>query len=530
MSSDRTRSITLLLITVNIIFIYLMGIAVQFPYRTTNDETYIFPDLHALLTEGHLEQANYFSGIGYQLITTMLVRVTGIDLINLQLLNPILATFAFGVLILVCYFVYRQAAIRPIWWGFAAVPVSFFVFGGYVNRIQESTHKGYTQLLLFVGIYLAYRIFRSHRRQTGTDYRMYALLLIVSGAITVLNYVWGFVYAVLFSALLLQHRFPRLRSAAVSTAMYLIAILTPSVHPTVRIHDRFKTVSDLVFGIGRQDISLNHASPGGASREEASDDTTSSNATREGSSNTTSQGTTQDDASQASAFVEPSDRVSEWPTVSVPGTDYSITTWFVYTLGIFAVALLTFLSAVHLAMRYYYRRTLSDTDWLLLTIWTYFGVFGAVLILIEDINTFRRIIVVPGVFGVLYWTITLADRGRPTPFLDRFSVQRETLLKLLISFLLITSVLAANRTLLDGGSSPYDIYADKHEVEKFQWIDSHTQEIEREMSCIRTHQRIDDHLSAKILGSRLRPEPIRPSASKIYSSGDRGRVSCIDRS
>lgn len=516
MSSNRTRSVTLLLITVNIIFTYLMGIAVQFPYRATNDETYVFPDLHALLTNGHLEQANYFSGIGYQLITTILVRITGIDLVHLQLLNPILATFVFGVLILVCYLVYRQTAVHPIWWGFAAVPPSFFVFGGYVNRIRESTHKGYTQLLLFVGIYLAYRIFREHRRQTGTDYRMYALLLVVSGAITVLNYVWGFVYAVLFSALLLHHRSLRLRSAAVSTAMYLITILTPSVHPAVRIHDRFKTVPDLVFGIIQQYISLNHMPPGGASREE--------------SSNTTSQGTTQDDASQAGVFVEPSDRISEWPTVSIPGTDYSITTWFIYTLGIFAVALLTFLSAVHLVMRYYYRRTLSDTNRLFLVIWTYFGVFGAGLILIENINTFRRIIVVPGVFGVLYWTITLADRGRPNPALDRLPVQRETLLKFLIGFLLITSVLAANRTLLDGGSSPYDIYADKHEVEKFQWIDSHTQEIERETSCIRTHQRIDGHLSAKILGSRLRPEPIRPSASKIYSSGDRGRVSCIDRS
>jgi hypothetical protein len=528
MTPERTRLGKLLISTIALIFTYLVWIAAYFPYRVTNDETYVFPDLHTLVEQAHLEQANYFSGIGYQLVTTVLLRVTGVSLRDLQLLNPVVATLVFATLISVCYVVYRHAATNPYWWGFAPVPLAFFVFGGYVNRIRESTHKGYTQALLFVGLYLTYRILRDERHDDGADLKFYVLLIAVSGTITLFNYVWGFVYAALFAALLFQHRSLRRRAVVMAAVMNPTALLVPFLHPAIRIHSRFKQLPSVVMGFLTQIDPFRAGESSDASQGGAS--TGAANETSQGNVSTgraQSQSAAQEGASTAGVLAKPTDRISQWPSLTVPGTEYTISAWFVYTAGIFGVALLTLLSILDVCRRFYRRNQLRASEQLMGGIWVYFGVLSVVLLALGNVNTFRRVIVVPGVFGVVYWASALSNRGRSWPVLQRIAPRRRTLLTILLVFLLVSSVLAASRTLLNGGTAPYDIYADENEVEKIEWIDSHTQSTALSTSCLRTHQEKDGHLSAKILGHRRNPVRARPPTNTVYSSGPQGRISCV---
>lgn len=515
MTLSKIQIEKLLASTIALIFAYLVWIAAYFPYRVTNDETYVFPDLHTLFEHAHLEQANYFSGIGYQLLTTLLLRTTGVSLTDLQVLNPVVATVVFAILLSVCCVIYQQATIDPPWWGFIPVPLTFFVFGGYINRIRESTHKGYTYALLFVGLYLTHRILREEQHGDGADRKFYALLVAVSGAITLFNYVWGFLYAALFAALLFQQRSLRLRAVILAAIMNLTAVLVPVLTPTLQIHSRFKQLPSVVTGFlsqlspFRADGSSSEVSGGGASTGAAQSQAD----------------TTQDNAAQAGALAKPTDRVSQWPSLTTLGTDYTISTWFVYTAGIFGVALLTLLSISDVLRRYCRRRQLQVSERVMGGVWIYFGVLSVVLLALGNVNTFRRVIVVPGVFGVLYWAVALSDHRRTWPVLQRLVPRRQILLKILIVCLVVSSALAANRTLLNGGSAPYDIYADENEVAKFEWIQSNTR---TSTDCLRTHQGKDGHLSAKILGHRRNPIQARLLMDTVYSSGSRGQVSCIE--
>jgi hypothetical protein len=518
MTPERTRIGKLLVSTIAFIFAYLVWIAAYFPYRATNDETYVFPDLHTLVEQAHLEQANYFSGIAYQLITTILLRVTGVSLRDLQLLNPVVATLSFGTLISVCYVIYRHAATNPHWLGFAPVPLAFFVFGGYVNRIRESTHKGYTQALLFVGLYLTYRILRDERYSDGANPKFYALLVAVSGTITLFNYVWGFVYAALFAALLFQYRPLRRRAVMMAAVMNPTAVLVPLLHPAIQIHSRFEQLPSVVAGFFAR-VNTFRA-------DESSNSSQDSTSTAGAAQSQTD--TAQESASTAGTLARPTGRISQWPSLTVPGTDYTISAWFVYTAGIFGVALLTLLSTLDVCRRFYRRHQLRASEQLMGGIWVYFGVLSIVLLVLGNVNTFRRVIVVPGVFGVVYWAIVLSNRGRLWPTIQRIVPRRRTLLTMLLIFLLVSSVLAASRTLLNGGTAPYDIYADENEVEKFEWIDSHTQSTALNTSCLRTHQEKDGHLSAKILGHRRNPIQARSPTDTVYSSGPQGQISCVE--
>lgn len=443
-----------------------------FPIRITTDEPLVMPDVNFLMHNFSLSQAKYFSGVAYQFQTTTLLRLSGLDTDFLQVQSPIIGAIAFAVFFAVSLLLFRGEAGSP-WWGFGIPAVGLLVFPGFIIRMIESTHKSYTFPLLFLSLYLVYRLSRS-----DMDRRALVLVLLFLSGITLLNYIWGFVYAGLIGVVALGLRTRRVQTIGVSVTAGVIAIVTPGLSSVRRYHRAyFNAVTNRLEKISS------------ALQQDRATDDGESTSVPDGNSTTTpsegSQTPTPDKTSSSSSASEVNasvsgprfgedpettvgglERIGLWDPIEIAGI--GISSWYLYSLGIGLVATITAVTG-SICVWLLARRRLGRTGRLTLAVLVYHGAMFGAFWMLGDIATLKRIVVVPGFFGLLSFVLFLSDKSLSVPLSRQ---QRHAGLAVLLVALLLTAGIATGR-LPTGGDKPTDIYIEAPDTRQAEWILEH---------------------------------------------------------
>lgn len=444
------------------------------PTRITTDERYVLPDINFLLDNYSLMQAKYFSGVAYQFQTVSLLRLSGLDSEALQILSPFIAGLVFAVFFSVAFLIYRREVPSP-WWGFALPAVALTVFPGHIVRMWESTHKGYTFTFVVMILYLLYRATQQDRgvREIG----LISLFLV---GILLLNYIWGVVYAGLAVAVAVVLHRRRAQTVTATSLAGLLAVVTPGVSDIHRYHRTY--FNAVQSQIGRITSAL-RSEPDDSSSGTPSAETPHPDSEPSGGETTTPEATStptpsdsppEPNASQVGPrfaadpgeTVSGLERIQLWDSLEVAGI--TVSAWYLYSLGIGIVAALTaFVGAVSVWLLA--RRRLDETGKVVLAVLAYHAVMFGAFFALGDIATLKRIIVVPGYFGVLYFAVLVA-RGSVGRFVPARS--RRVGLAVLLAVLVVTAGLGTNR-IPTGGDKPTDIYIEEPDTRQAEWILEH---------------------------------------------------------
>jgi hypothetical protein len=214
--------------------------------------------------------------------------------------------------------------------------------------------------------------------------------------------------------------------------------------------------------------------------------------------------------------------IGSWGTISVGPLSVSI--WQLSVLGIFVVAIITMFANIDAARQYINRRNIGDRSFIMHEVVLFSSIwYGSLLLFLlvgGNLPTIKRMIVLPGLIGVLYW-VCLNSSGRKTG---------RAILILSLVLLVLTVPFAYERVSLNGGDKPYDIYASQNEVEKIEWV------TEMDSSCLSVvrhleGQHINKNVVAKVSGVPNIPVlyDYPADGNKVYHSGQKGEVICMKR-
>lgn len=438
--------------------------------RVQRDEVLVIYDLSFIVRFDRLpEPASYGVGNGYALLTGVLLDVLDYGYPALELLSPVVGACVVGVITLCAVAIVREVRPRVGPWVAIGFPASLLVFAGFTVRIAETTHKKYTFALTFVALLVTF----VHYRKNMTDDRIRLLFMGLVSSIALFNYVWAIVYG--FVAILAQFTtsIPRLRAVLGGGTPLVVAYVLPVYLPTAWLNVDYTQIFITLLR-GKHVASIRILDVGG---------------------------------------------ITDWPVVQVLGVPVS--TWFVYAYGIFAVAVVAGLAGIHALSRFRDEPTPFVRFYTVIGLWFTF-VIGMMLVA-GDLATFRRVLVIPGAVGVTYALYTLS-----LPSTDVLTERRKRIaMQAIIIVLLVGSVLAIPRAVLDGGLAPYDYYAEENEVSKFEWWDDHAPLV----NCLQTHQFVDLTASQMVWGidrvQRTTAVPYDPRNHVVYESGPEAFLSCV---
>lgn len=452
--------------------IYSVLLAINLPIRATTDEMNPLIDIHQLfelkLNQGAFE---YINGSAYQTGMTAILRITGLSPIDTEILSPIIGAIVMGAISLVLWIMYRESAPDRPWWGAIAFLPVLVVIPGFVNRLRETSHKSFTFSLVFIGLLLAFWAIQSR-----SDWRQYALILIIMSAISIFNYIWGMIYGMLIASVYL---FGGSRHLTISVFPPILSFLISDNLSTVIIEQGY------FIGI----ITTLSGSSGGIKAGEET-------------------------GSSAGGLI------GGWPVFNLGS--FSISSWFIWASGVFFIGFLTLGANIYIVTSYIKSRYVSSLGKLLFVVSVYSGAIAFVLLIAGDITTVKRMIILPGMLGAVYVTVQLAsstvDERLSQPFK---SVNFSTVLVVLAVLLIVFAGVGLPRVMLDGHKKPIDVYATDNEVAQVNWM------AEQDSECLRGVGRIDRILSAKTTGQSSRVvDSIDPQSNVVYSSGENGVVAC----
>lgn len=502
--------------------------------RASRDEVAPALDIHTLLAEGSLTTYFYYSNGGaYQVGMTQILRLSGLEYTATNLLSPFVGALVLSSLFVICYLVVGRHI--TTWWHPVVFAPVFFVFGGFLFRLLQTSHKGYTFTMVFVGIYTVNRLMSRRDRTTGFGVVLGLSLL----GLSLTNYIWGAVYGIALAFPLLFSR-RTLRQYGPGVAIPVLASGVATRLPIVRHNFNYfeRTVIGPLLSRGSSNSEGGRSAadtptptsqtstpsqsptstPDGATATPSSNGADSAGQTPSATPESTAPNAGVSDPPRPSLFSPEQttalERIGDWP--AVPGT--GVSTWFVYVFGIFAVAGFSALAGV-ISLLQLSRRDIPPVGLQFLLMSSGLGVAAVGLFFAGDYATFKRIIVVPGVLGTLVWVISLASPRLPSPF-GWLEAHRNELLAVTFAVLLVSSFLAIPRATLDGNGTPYDDYADDAQIEKIGWLTANAGE------CLSTHQSLDWEVAARAFGERLKPTTYDPTSSTVYDSGGPRIVTC----
>lgn len=435
--------------------------------RMQRDEIYVAGDLFRVVRTGHLtEPAAYAAGQGYQAVVGVLLGVLGGGYPSLELLSPVVGVLAVGLMTLVAVGLVRRLGSPAGPWVAVAFPATLFVFAGFTVRLAESSHKTYTFSLVFVCLLTAFRCCTSSRREG----RWRVLFALAVGSIALFNYVWAVAYGGAVVVALFMSDLPRDRILVLAAVPPVVAYGLPIHLPTGGINLQY--VARLLTG-------------------------------RSGS------------GGQVVGDVG----IYAWPPISVAGT--TVSSWFLYTAGIFLVALIGAAAGLHALANL--RTEASRFARFYTGVGVWFAVLAGTLLAAGDLPTFKRVLVIPGGVGVVYalHTASVSDYLSPR--------RRRIALTILVILLVLGAALAIPRGVLDGDPAPYDYYAEDSEKEKFEWWLDHQSSPDPERTCLRTHQFVDltaSHLVWGLQQGGIEPIEYEPRMSVVYASSSEAVLTC----
>ncbi|WP_141551677.1 hypothetical protein [Natrinema sp. CBA1119] len=411
----NSRFLRLILAIYFLIFSYAIYWEAKLPYRVTTDERLVFGDIYDTYTEGILPSLpDYPNGVGFTIIETIILRVVGGDIWDTLLIDRFVSIHTIILFVVVLMTIYigevpNKNRIDHDIWVLGIISSSFFIFAGFINRLFESTHISYSYALFALAIWCSFRM------NTGSENRIKLLLPFLLFSIGLYNFIWAIVFGGIIVIFILL-------TQKLSKIVYVSML---SLIPTVLIPIYFNKVTFPVsYLLGRI---LNIGS---------TDQTISSASTK----------------------------VATWRSIFIPYLgDFNV--WFLYISGIAFVSLLTLSAILSIFYRGMKKEELTLLSYYVLSICFGFGMLAIMFIYTEELATLKRVLAIPGIFGILYWvSYTVRNKRR--------NIIRYCLVFLLISSLLFSG-LASNRSMLDGGQKPYDNYVSESEIQSLNWMHNH---------------------------------------------------------
>lgn len=476
MAALSTRAITrnrVFKITVSVSFLiltYFVTLATILPHRAFNDEALFAGDIHTLLVEGHFSTSvSYYNGSAYQIISASILKITGLGYQDLEYMSPIIGAILTSIIIVSIYKIYISVSSDPLWWVFLIFLPTLMVYPGYVKRVRQSTHKIFTFTLLFLILMLVtYVVISRH-----SDRRYNVLISIFLFGIVILNYVWALVYTALTIALLLLNKDNRrLRTIAFFGSIFMIVYVCVGYLPTIYSPGDFfrEFTATILFGGG-------------------------------GTSATAAQSTS---------------LISRWPAITILG--YKFSAWYIYILGIVFTGALTALANINIALTYLRKRRVPVFYWVVFIICGTFAGMGVLFIAAADIATLKRIIVVPGAFGMLYWAVYFSNE--PPEVLQK---NKKIIISIILMILIVSTALSLPRVMLDGNNKPLDYYVEDSQIQKMEWY--HTYQSMDE-GCLKPTDKLDSQTLVKLYGDYINPDLPNGPTNKVYSSSSSQNLIC----
>ncbi|NHN65058.1 hypothetical protein G9463_17365 [Haloarcula sp. JP-Z28] len=474
----RRRTLKILTIATAVLSLFLTLRWRAFGLRIAADENNVIRDIQTIVINGSLEPpTQYISGNSYQIMAGTILELFGFDnWLALDWIAPIIGLISFSTICLITINFFRNSDDKMVW---AAMftPLVLWSFSGFVNRLTEATHKPFTHLIVFLLLYLAYRIGTSNRSQT----RLLLVFSFLAVMLSTYNYVWATIYstvalAVLFLTKGLEHQ-ALTRNTVTAISLFCTVLFIPLTLPTTTLHIRyfrqFVYAAYSTFGSG-----TNTEPPSGSG---------------EGS-------------------------LAGWPTVDVFGAEISM--WFIHVSGIIVSTLVAVLAGIIVVVTIARRSDDQRFSRLYLAVGLMFTILVAAIVAAGDIATLKRVIILPALIGVLY-TVHYFHRS-----VTISSRQRNLLLSALFICLLFTAPLALPRALTNGEIAPTDTYADDGQVSKIEWYHQYPSD------CLLTHSELDYRVSGKLSG--LDPVatnaggPANETDTVVYTAGEDNVLSCSE--
>jgi len=474
------RERKVLLIAVSLYLCYIAVMSAILPFRVTTDEGEPMIDIHTLIEAGSQQGSfSYLNGPAYQTGTATVLRVLGLSPIDTEVLSPFIGGVVLGEIGIILFLIYREESVNRPWWGASGFLPVMLVIPGLINRLRETSHKAFTFSLVLLGLLLAYYEIKRH-----PDIRRYVIVILIFISISILNYIWGLTYGILISILLISGRSRPILAVLPVIIPYTLMTNLPSI--PIEIGYFLRILNSL--------ISTSGTASGGGSGSAA--------------------GTASGGSSSAIELI------AAWPAIDI--RLITVSTWFIWASGIFFIALLTAIAFFRVILTYIRSNKISSLGLMLVVVSIYHGSLTLVLFTAGDIATVKRMIIIPGLFGVLYVAVQLAsienngDLKRSFPKLNATTA----IVGMMIIFIVFAG-LATPRVMLDGNQKPIDTYATENELEQVNWLSKY------QSGCAHGVGWIDNRLGNKITGDRLpvvTEVGMRPKV--IYSSGDNGVVVC----
>lgn len=435
-----------------------------FGTRVMGDEANLSLDIFTLMAEGQVSDFVYQSGQAYITFVPLFLKVLGLPMAATNTLGPFVAAVAFTTMMAFLLSIYSGESNSL--WGFVAIPFGVFVFGGFIAVLTETTHKTFIYTLVFALLFLLWRYYTNRH-----DRRDIVLFVVFLTSISFFSILWGMMYWLVFTVPV----FLRAGNRGTIQVMYLVpglAIYAIGTYmPTVRSPMAY--VAARVFT-----PSTRTASSGGASL------------------------------------------FAGWPTVSILGQ--SVSSWFLYASGVLLIGVITGLSFVLASHKLYRQRGNASFSNVLVLLLPLFGVVLVFFLALGELATVRRLLVFPGVLGLLYWQGYLDTASRTLGAVD----VGKMLVTVTVILFCIMAVAAIPRMTLDGHNKPYDNYADDGDIARAGWIAEYPSG-----DCLLTTERIDRNTALKVYGYHLTYGQVGSiiagkSENVVYANSKEGFVYC----
>ena len=482
------RSSKVLLSILSLTISYVMILSASFPFRASNDEFNPAVDIHRLLSEGSYRGVfTYSNGSAYQTGITSFLRIADFSYMDTSWLSPLIGAFVLMYTLLILLMIFRRVTGQQNWMAFVCVSPMIFVFPGYISRVRQTTHKAFTFSLVFLLLFTVLIYISSE----NSDWRSRLLVIIPSLALPFFNFMWALIYSSIlltpvivigiykyFSNSMNMQQSTSTTIALVSlSGIYMVAYNLPTVlfRP---VSFRRRLIGGLIVTSRTKEVTA---------------------------------------GSNTEIHNVATGLINQWPMVTIGEFSFSI--WFIYITGILFTSLITGICSIILLLQLK-NHNVPIFGQQLLVVLPLFGILMIAFLISGDLSTFKRVIIVPGFLGMVYWSILLSRRNPsfyvPEPLLQR----RKAFLALTMIVLIVSAGLAIPRITLDGNNKPLDKYAEQNQVSKVEWY------FEYQSSCLQTHDPLDDALSGRIVGDRISTKAFSLSDDVIYSSGPKNYITC----
>lgn len=468
---SHRRGIKLLASSFFVIIAAFMTYPAFFGRRTRGDEANLAIDIYRLIQEGSVLNFSYGHGQAYLTFVPTILRIFGNSYSTTNVLSPFIAALCLSSIVAFIYVIYQRES--GDWVGVVSLTASFFLFTSFIGTFSETSHKAFIHVLVYMSFYMIWRMYRDEY-----DRRQLCILIGVLCVLSFFNILWAIIYSGIFTIPIVTHYVIQGKFSTIKIYIILpmVTILTtiaflPTVTSTPII--LYTRINALI-----------------------------------GNSATTSTSTV-----SAAGFI------SEWPTITILGSDFSV--WFVYTLGIFFLGMLS-ATALVIAFIHLLKQNTRPMDRLLLVTLPPFGFIMIGILASGSLSVFRRLMVFPGIIGLLYILTHISIIRNKSRSFTKYDA-----LVIGITVLICTSsFLAIPRLSPDGHNNPYNHFSKKSDISRSLFAVQNQQS-----ECLLTSNDNDINTAKVIFGrnlpfSRPLPSPNISTENKVYASDQKDSLYC----